>query len=100
MAVDDIGERIADSVIKFFSEDANVKMIEKLKSFGLQFSGQQDIETISDKLSGRSIVVSGVFERISRDDLKKLIEQHGGKVVGSISSKTDFVVAGDNMGAN
>lgn len=98
LAVDDIGERIADSVIKFFSEDANVKMIEKLKSFGLQFSGQQDIETISDKLSGRSIVVSGVFERISRDDLKKLIEQHGGKVVGSISSKTDFVVAGDNMG--
>ncbi|MEW2922321.1 NAD-dependent DNA ligase LigA [Muricauda sp. ANG21] len=99
IAVDEIGERIADSVIQFFSEPTNVEIVERLKSYGLQFSlSEEQLENQTDKLKGQTFVVSGVFETISRNDLKKLIEDNGGKVASSISSKTSFVVAGDNMG--
>ncbi|MFD2098370.1 NAD-dependent DNA ligase LigA [Flagellimonas iocasae] len=99
VAVDEIGERIADSVIKFFSEPTNLELVERLKSYGLQFSlSEEQLENQTDKLKGQTFVVSGVFETVSRDELKKLIEDNGGKVASSISSKTSFVVAGDNMG--
>ena len=98
VAVEDIGERIADSVISFFADESHLKVIDRLKSFGLQFSGHESVVTISDQLKGCNVVVSGVFKQLSRDDLKSLIEQHGGKVVSSISNKTTFIVAGDNMG--
>ncbi|MCR9262810.1 MAG: NAD-dependent DNA ligase LigA [Flavobacteriaceae bacterium] len=99
IAVDEIGERIAESVINFFAEPTNVTLVERLKSYGLQFSlSEEQLENQTDKLKGQTFVVSGVFESISRNDLKKLIEDNGGKVASSISSKTSFVVAGDNMG--
>ncbi|WP_375324712.1 NAD-dependent DNA ligase LigA [Flagellimonas sp. GZD32] len=99
VAVDEIGERIAESVIKFFSEPTNLEIVDRLKSYGLQFSlSEAQLENQTDKLKGQTFVVSGVFESISRSDLKKLIEDNGGKVASSISSKTTFVVAGDNMG--
>ncbi len=99
IAVDEIGDRIAESVIKFFSEPTNLEIIDRLKSYGLQFSlSEEQLENQTDKLKGQTFVVSGVFETISRNDLKKLIEDNGGKVASSISSKTSFVVAGNNMG--
>ncbi|MCR9228970.1 MAG: NAD-dependent DNA ligase LigA [Flavobacteriaceae bacterium] len=99
VAVDEIGERIAASVVSFFSEPANVAIIERLKSYGLQFSlSEAQLENQTELLKGNTFVISGVFETISRNDLKKLIEDNGGKVSSSISSKTNFLVAGDNMG--
>lgn len=99
VAVDEIGERIAESVINFFKEPTNLEIIDRLKSYGLQFSlSEAQLENQTDKLKGQTFVVSGVFETIGRNDLKKLIEDNGGKVASSISSKTNFVVAGDNMG--
>ncbi|RIV68487.1 NAD-dependent DNA ligase LigA [Flagellimonas aequoris] len=99
VAVDEIGDRIAESVISFFSEPTNLEIISRLKSYGLQFSlSEEQLENQTDKLKGQIFVVSGVFETLSRDELKKLIEDNGGKVASSISSKTSFVVAGDNMG--
>jgi DNA ligase (NAD+) len=97
--VDEIGERIAQSVIEFFGNQENRCIIDRLKSYGVQF---ETIEIVNpdatDKLSGKTFVVSGVFEEFSRDDLKKAIEDNGGKVGSSISTKTDYVVAGANMG--
>jgi DNA ligase (NAD+) len=99
VAVDEIGERIAESVVGFFSEPANMELIDRLKSYGLQFSlSEEQLENQTELLKGQTFVVSGVFETISRNDLKKLIEDNGGKVASSISSKTTFLVAGDNMG--
>jgi DNA ligase (NAD+) len=96
--VDEIGEKIAESVVSFFSNYENKTLILRLKEHGLTFEIGEDKKAISDKLLGMSIVISGVFEMYSRDELKKIIEQHGGKNVGSISKKTTFVVAGQNMG--
>jgi len=97
--IDEIGERIAQSVIEFFENQENMNIIERLKSFGIQFEIIEKYNPYAtNKLSGKTFVVSGVFEVFSRDDLKKTIEDNGGKVGSSISSKTDFVVAGDNMG--
>lgn len=97
--VDEIGERIAQSVIDFFENQENRLIIERLKRFGIQFEIVEKINpNATDKLSGKIFVVSGVFEKFSRDDLKKAIEDNGGKVGSSISAKTDYVVAGDNMG--
>ncbi|TDS58876.1 NAD-dependent DNA ligase LigA [Myroides indicus] len=97
--VDEIGERIAQSVIDFFCEERNKRIIERLKQYGVQLVLEERESTvISDKLTGKTVVVSGVFEKVSRDELKQLIEDHGGKVGSSITSKTDFVVAGDKMG--
>ncbi|WP_417351106.1 NAD-dependent DNA ligase LigA [Flavobacterium alkalisoli] len=97
--VDEIGERIAQSVVDFFANEENRKIIERLKGYGVQLEAvAKEDTTVSDKLAGKTLVVSGVFEKFSRDELKKAIEDNGGKVGSSISSKTDYVVAGDNMG--
>ncbi len=99
ITVDEIGERIAESVVEFFSSEENKRIIERLKSFGVQLEiSAEKLANQTEKLKGLSIVVSGVFETISRNDLKKLIEDNGGKVSSSISSKTGYVVAGDKMG--
>jgi DNA ligase (NAD+) len=97
--VDEIGEKIAQSVVQFFENPMNKEIINRLKSVGLQFEINNDTNAlVSSKLEGKTFVVSGVFQTFSRDDLKKAIEDNGGKVGSSISSKTDYVVAGDNMG--
>src|SRR5690606_30743978 len=99
MAVDEIGGRIAESVVAFFAEPSHRETVERLRSHGLQFSlSSEQLEQQSDTFKGLTFVVSGVFEHIGREELKKTIEDHGGKVATSISSKTSFVVAGDNMG--
>ena len=97
--VDEIGERIAQSVMDFFENQENRIVIDRLKSHGVQFESIEIVNpNATDKLSGKTFVVSGVFEVFSRDDLKKAIEDNGGKVGSSISAKTDYVVAGANMG--
>lgn len=97
--VDEIGERIAKSVIEFFENEENQKIIERLKSYGIKFEIEEKINpNATEKFVGKTFVVSGVFSQFSRDELKKTIEDNGGKVGSSISAKTDFVVAGDNMG--
>ena len=97
--VDEIGERIAQSVIEFFENQENKNIIERLKNFGVQFEIIEKFNpNATDKLVGKTFVVSGVFEIFSRDDLKKAIEDNGGKVGSSISTKTDYVIAGENMG--
>jgi len=97
--VDEIGERIAQSVIDFFENAENRIIIERLKQYGVQFEIVEKVNlNATDKLAGKTFVVSGVFAQFSRDELKKAIEDNGGKVGSSISSKTDYVVAGDNMG--
>jgi DNA ligase (NAD+) len=97
--VDEIGERIAQSVVDFFENEENKTIIERLKSYGVQFEIIEKVNlNATDILSGKTFVVSGVFTQFSRDELKKAIEDNGGKVGSSISSKTDYVVAGDNMG--
>jgi DNA ligase (NAD+) len=97
--VDEIGERIAQSVIDFFDNQENQIIIERLKNYGIQFEIVEKINpNATDKLQGKTFVVSGVFSLYSRDELKQAIEDNGGKVGSSISAKTDYVVAGDNMG--
>ncbi|WP_396148661.1 NAD-dependent DNA ligase LigA [Flavobacterium sp.] len=96
--VDEIGDKIAQSVIEFFENIENRITIERLKSVGIQFELVEKNTQVSDKFAGKTFVVSGVFEKFSRDDLKKAIEDNGGKVGSSISTKTDYVVAGENMG--
>ncbi|WP_299526108.1 NAD-dependent DNA ligase LigA, partial [Winogradskyella sp.] len=99
VTVDEIGERIAESVVEFFSSEENKNSVERLRSFGVQLEISADkLANQTDKLKGMSIVVSGVFESLSRNELKKLIEDNGGKVSSSISSKTSYLVAGDKMG--
>ena len=97
--VDEIGERIAQSVIDFFDNQENQIMVERLKKYGIQLEIVEKINpNATDKLDGKTFVVSGVFTLFSRDELKQAIEDNGGKVGSSISAKTDYVVAGDNMG--
>jgi DNA ligase (NAD+) len=97
--VDEIGEKIAQSVIEFFENQENVKIIQRLKQYGVQLELVEKFNpNATNKLEGQIFVVSGVFEKFSRDDLKKAIEDNGGKIGSSISAKTNFVVAGDNMG--
>ncbi len=99
LEVEEIGPRIAGAVTEYFDNPANREMIWKLREYGLQFMMQATEEKVSDKLTGKTIVVSGTFSLFpSRDDLKKEIERHGGKVSGSVSSKTSFIIAGENMG--
>ena len=99
VTVDEIGIRIAESVVEFFNSDKNQNIIQRLKGFGVQLEiSAEKLANQTNKLQGQIFVVSGVFETVSRDELKKLIEDNGGKVSSSISSKTNFVVAGDNMG--
>ena len=96
--VDEIGDKIAQSVIQFFDNQENRLIIERMKQFGVQLESDAESVLLSEKLKGKTFVVSGVFELYSRDELKKAIEDNGGKVGSSISAKTDFVIAGDNMG--
>jgi DNA ligase (NAD+) len=99
VAVDEIGERIAQSVLSFFADERNLELLARLKSFGLQMSiSQEKMELAGDALKGLTIVVSGTFSVHSRDEYKAMIELQGGKNVGNVSSKTSFILAGDNMG--
>lgn len=99
MEVEGVGEVIAKSVIAYFHNPVNQDIVERLRSYGLQMQlSEEQINGASDKFVGKSIVISGVFAKHSRDEYKALIEQHGGKNVGSISGKTSFILAGDNMG--
>ncbi|EGK01713.1 NAD-dependent DNA ligase LigA [Dysgonomonas gadei] len=97
--VDEIGDRIAQSIVRYFSEISNVEVVNKLREFGIQFELSEDIVSQrTEKLKGLSIVISGTFEKHSRDEYKAMIEQNGGKNSGSISSKTNYILGGDNMG--
>lgn len=97
IAVDEIGEKIAQSIREFFSITVHIEIVDRLKKYGLQFEMEIE-EDASILLEGKTFVISGVFQKVTRDELKKLIEKNGGKNVGSISAKTDFLVAGENMG--
>ncbi|MBP5317944.1 MAG: NAD-dependent DNA ligase LigA, partial [Paludibacteraceae bacterium] len=98
-ALDEIGERIAESVTAYFADERHLRLIADLKAFGLQFElGGDDLAApVSDKLANLSILISGTFSR-SRDELKALIEAHGGKNASGVSSKLDYLLAGENMG--
>ena len=99
VGIDEIGIKIAESVVEFFGNENNVEIIERLRSYGVQMEISPDkLQNQSDRLKGLTFVVSGVFETLSRNELKKHIEDNGGKVASSISSKTSYLVAGDNMG--
>ena len=97
--VEGIGEVIAKSVQSYFRHPQNMEIINRLRQYGVQMSlSEEQIQGVTDKLAGKSIVISGVFSKHSRDEYKMMIEQHGGKNVGSISGKTSFILAGENMG--
>ena len=99
MGVDEIGERIARSVVAFFSNPVKRELVERLRGYGIQMAvSEEAMAGRSELLAGKTFVVSGVFETLGRNDLKKLIEDNGGKVASSVSSKTTFLVAGDKMG--
>ncbi len=99
IAVDEIGDRIAQSVVQYFSEPENVQVVERLKVYGLKMELSEDkLQVQSNLLAGYSIVISGTFAKHSRDEYKAMIEQNGGKNAGSVSAKTSFILAGDNMG--
>jgi DNA ligase (NAD+) len=99
IATEDVGELIAQNIINYFNDDQNMAIIYRLQQAGLQMVSPDDEQAmLSNKLEGKSIVISGVFTHHSRDEYKNIIEQHGGKNVGSVSKKTSFVLAGDNMG--
>lgn len=98
-AIDEIGERIAQSIIDYFADERNNRLIGRLQEVGLELQlSEESTALVSDRLVGQSIVISGVFTKYSRDEYKQLIEQHGGKNVGSISAKTSFILAGASMG--
>ena len=101
IAVDEIGDRIAQSIIDFSNDLGNIELVNRLKSHGVQLEvSAESLEGQTDKLAGKVFVVSGVFHQMSRNELKKAIEDNGGKVSSSISKKTTYIVAGDNMGAS
>ena len=98
-SIDEIGVKIAQSILNYFANEENRVLIARLKEVGLNFArSEEETDTYSDKLAGKSIVISGVFTHHSRDEYKEIIEKHGGKNVGSISAKTSFILAGENMG--
>jgi len=98
VTIEEIGEKIAESILTYFKKEEHVKIINRLKEKGIRFSIDETESVVSDKLQGKSFVVSGVFVNYSRDKIKALIEHYGGKNTSSISSKTDFLLAGDKMG--
>ena len=99
ISIDEIGEKIAQSILNYFSNASNRELVRRLRETGLQlYRTEEDLSRYTDKLAGQSIVISGVFTHHSRDEYKDLIEKHGGKNVGSISAKTSFILAGENMG--
>ena len=99
-AIEDVGPRIAATIESFFADADNRRMVERLRAAGVTMAVAEDIaaEPVSDVLAGKAFVISGVFARHSRDEYKAMIEAHGGKNVGSISKKTDYILAGENMG--
>ena len=99
IAVDEIGDKIAESVLEFFNDLGNIQLVNRLKSYGVQLQiSEEELSGQSDKLKGLIFVVSGVFQQMSRNELKKAIEDNGGKVSTSISKKTNYLIAGDQMG--
>ena len=99
IAVDEIGDKIAESVLEFFNDLGNIQLVNRLKSYGVQLQiSEEELSGQSDKLKGLVFVVSGVFQLMSRNELKKAIEDNGGKVSTSISKKTNYLIAGDQMG--
>ena len=99
IAIDEIGHRIAQSVLDYFSNPTNMKIIEKLKQSGVQLQQQESARQENQLLQGKTIVISGTFENHSRKQLQELIEAYGGKNTSSVSSKTDYLLAGDNAGS-
>ena len=97
-AIEDVGPQIAENIVKYFEDIRNLEILDRLRKAGLQFEGEAEAEPTSDKLAGLSIVISGTFAHHSRDEYKAMIEAHGGKNVGSVSKKTSFILAGENMG--
>ena len=97
-AIEDVGPQIAENIVKYFEDIRNLEILDRLRKAGLQFEGEAEPEPTSDKLAGMSIVISGTFVHHSRDEYKAMIEANGGKNVGSVSKKTSFILAGDNMG--
>jgi DNA ligase (NAD+) len=97
-SIEDVGEQIAKNVISYFNDLGNLEIINRMREAGVQMESKEDHTPQSDILQGKSIVISGVFIHHSRDEYKAMIEAHGGKNVGSVSKKTSFVLAGDNMG--
>lgn len=96
---DEIGERIARSILTYFANEKNRELVERLKSYGLQMAvSEEKLANRTDKLAGQTFVISGTFSKHSRDEYKAMIEQHGGKNTGSVSAKTNYILAGDNMG--
>ncbi|AOM77480.1 NAD-dependent DNA ligase LigA [Pedobacter steynii] len=99
VAIDEIGQRIAESIIEYFGTPEHLQQINLLKAYGLQFEViEKEITLESDKLTGKTFVISGVFENYSREELKEMIENNGGKILSGISAKLNYLVAGDNMG--
>ena len=98
IAVDEIGVRIAESIIAFFEVEDNLEMVQRLREAGLKFEMTEPEKPMSDRLKGKNFVISGVFQNHSRDELKALVEENGGKNTGSISKQTDYILAGENMG--
>ena len=97
--VEGIGEIMAKSIMAYFHNPENISIVNRLRNYGLKMSLSETLTAVaSNRLAGQSIVISGVFEHHSRDEYKLMIEQHGGKNVGSISAKTSFILAGENMG--
>ena len=97
-SIEDVGDQIADNVIAYFNDIRNIEIVNRLRLAGVQMESTEDATPTSDLLAGKSIVISGVFARHSRDEYKAMIEANGGKNVGSVSKKTSFILAGDNMG--
>ncbi len=97
-AIDDVGPMIANNIIEYFATESNRAIVERLRSYGVQLEMEEDTSTRTDTLAGKTFVISGVFTLHSRDQYKQMIEQNGGKNSGSISKKTDYVLAGENMG--
>lgn len=98
MAIEDVGEQIADNIIAYMSDIHNLEILQRLQQAGIQMMLSESEVPVSDTLAGQSIVISGTFTRHSRDEYKALIEQNGGKNTGSVSAKTSFILAGENMG--
>ena len=97
-AIEDVGPQIAENIVKYFEDIRNLEILARLREAGLQFEGEAPEEPASDKLAGMSIVISGTFAQHSRDEYKAMIEANGGKNSGSVSKKTSFILAGENMG--
>ncbi len=97
-AIEDVGPQIAENIVKYFEDIRNLEILERLRQAGVQMEGEEEAAPTSDKLAGLAIVISGTFAHHSRDEYKALIETHGGKNVGSVSKKTSFILAGENMG--